>query len=40
MHEALKNYITAINTGDLQEFIKCLNEKTVFYYRNETIIGL
>ncbi|MGF6905696.1 hypothetical protein [Fusobacterium sp. PH5-44] len=40
MHEALKNYMIAINTGDLHEFIKYLNENIVFYYGNETIVGL
>lgn len=40
MHEALKNYMIAINTCDLHEFIKYLNENIVFYYGNETIVGL
>jgi len=40
MHEALEQFMNAINTGDINEFIKFLNEKVVFYYGKETISGL
>jgi|GEM_PF-4016349 len=32
MYQTLKQFMNAINTRDIQEFIKSLNEKVVFYY--------
>lgn len=40
MHEALEQYMSAIKTGNFEQFAKCLNEKIVFYFGNETCVGI
>ena len=40
MHEALEQYIKALNTCDFAELKKCLREESVFYFTDRICVGV
>ena len=39
MHEALAQYIQAVNTWDFDQVSNCLHQNAVFYFSNKTCTG-